>query len=118
MTNNLMQQPIKWEQRQRLTLLEATVFWSGEFFTNVLMDGFGISRVQASKDFTLYQTLCPGNIRYDKFMKRYVVDVAFEPVFMSGTAGEFLQVLKVQQGQTGKAVAEIFRVVVASTVKS
>ena len=31
MTNILVQQPIKWEQRQHLTLLEATVFWSGEF---------------------------------------------------------------------------------------
>ena len=74
MINPLLQQSIKWEQRQRLTLLEATVFWSGEFSTNVLMECFGISRVQASKDLTLYQSLCPGNIRYDKFLKRYVVD--------------------------------------------
>jgi hypothetical protein len=109
MINNLMQPPIKWEQRQRLTLLEATVFWSGEFFTNVLMDGFGISRVQASKDLTLYQSLCPGNIRYDKFMKRYVVDVAFKPAFMSGTAGEFLQVLKVQQNRMGSAVVTLVK---------
>ena len=70
MLNPLLQQSIKWEQRQRLTLLEATVFWSGEFSTNVLMECFGISRVQASKDLTLYQSLCPGNIRYDKFLKR------------------------------------------------
>ena len=100
MKNPLLQQPIKWEQRQRLTLLEATVFWSGEFSTNILMDCFGISRVQASKDLTLYQSLCPGNIRYDKFLKRYVVDGAFKPRFMTGTAGEFLQVLKVHQDMT------------------
>jgi hypothetical protein len=109
MINNLLQPPIKWEQRQRLTLLEATVFWSGEFFTNVLMDGFGISRVQASKDFTLYQSLCPGNIRYDKSLKRYVVDKTFKPGFMTGTAGEFLQVLKVQQDQAGSAVVTLVK---------
>ena len=109
MINNLLQPPIKWEQRQRLTLLEATVFWSGEFFTNVLMDGFGISRVQASKDLTLYQSLCPGNIRYDKSLKRYVVDEAFKPGFMTGTAGEFLQVLKVQQDQAGSAVVTLVK---------
>ena len=104
MINPPLQQAIKWEQRQRLTLLEATVFWSGELSTQVLMDGFGISRVQASKDLTLYQALCPGNIRYDKFLKRYVLDAVFKPAFMSGTAGEFLQVLRVQQDQAGGAV--------------
>lgn len=93
-----MQHSIKWEQRQRLTLLEATVFWSGELSTNVLTDCFGISRVQASKDLTLYQSLCAGNIRYDKYLKRYVLDEAFKPAFMTGTAAEFLQVLKVRQG--------------------
>lgn len=109
MINPLLQQSIKWEQRQRLTLLEATVFWSGEFSTNVLMECFGISRVQASKDLTLYQSLCPGNIRYDKFLKRYVVDETFKPIFMTGTAGEFLQVLKIQQDRTGGALVTLVK---------
>jgi hypothetical protein len=109
MINNILQQPIKWEQRQRLTLLEATVFWSGEFSTNISMACFGISRVQASKDLTLYQTLCPGNIRYDKYLKRYLVDESFKPGFMIGTAGEFLQVLKIQQNRTGGAVMTLVK---------
>ncbi|MFI3157062.1 MAG: WYL domain-containing protein [Methylococcaceae bacterium] len=107
MINTPLQQPLKWEQRQRLTLLEATVFWSGELSTNVLMACFGISRVQASKDLTLYQALCPGNIRYDKFLKRYVIDGGFKPVFMTGTAAEFLQVLKVRQDQADAAVVTL-----------
>jgi predicted DNA-binding transcriptional regulator YafY len=93
-----LQQSLKWEQRQRLTLLEATVFWSGELSTATLTQHFGISRVQASKDFTLYQSLCPGNIRYDKSLKRYVIDETFKAAFMVGSAGEFLQILKVRQG--------------------
>ena len=109
MINPLLQQSIKWEQRQRLTLLEATVFWSGAFSTIVLMECFGISRVQASKDLTLYQSLCPGNIRYDKSLKRYVVDETFKPAFMMGTAGEFLQVLKVQQNRTGSTLVSLVK---------
>jgi predicted DNA-binding transcriptional regulator YafY len=100
----LLQQDLKWEQRQRLTLLEATVFWSGSVSTNALMDNFGISRVQASKDLTLYQTMCPDNIRYDKFLKRYVIEATFKPAFMEGSAREFLKVLKVQRDGVRGAV--------------
>jgi predicted DNA-binding transcriptional regulator YafY len=92
-----MQDNLKWEQRQRLTLLEATVFWSGEISTGVLMGNFGISRVQASKDLAAYQGSCPGNIRYDRNKKRYVIEAAFKPAFMTGTADEYLQVLKINQ---------------------
>jgi hypothetical protein len=98
MINTLLQQSLKWEQRQRLTLLEATVFWSGELSTTTLIQHFGISRVQASKDLTLYQSLCPGNIRYDKSLKRYVIDETFKAAFMVGSTAEFLQILKVRQG--------------------
>jgi predicted DNA-binding transcriptional regulator YafY len=103
----LLQQDLKWEQRQRLTLLEATVFWSGEVSTNALTDSFGISRVQASKDLKLYQALCPGNIRYDKFLKRYVIEAAFKPAFMEGTVSEFLQVLKIRRGGAGGALVAL-----------
>lgn len=96
--NQSLQQSLKWEQQQRLTLLEATVFWSGELSTSTLMQRFGISRVQASKDLTLYQSLCPGNLRYDKSLKRYVIDETFKAAFMVGNAAEFLQILKVRPG--------------------
>lgn len=103
----LLQQDLKWEQRQRLILLEATVFWSGEVSTNALTESFGISRVQASKDLTLYQALCPGNIRYDRFLKRYVIEAAFKPAFMEGTVSEFLQVLKIRHDRTGGALVAL-----------
>ena len=105
--NNALQLALKWEQRQRLTLLEATVFWSGEVSTASLTQHFGISRVQASKDFTLYQTLCPDNIRYDKSLKRYVLDDAFKASFMVGSAGEFLQILKIHQGDSSNTVVAL-----------
>ena len=105
--NNALQLALKWEQRQRLTLLEATVFWSGEVSTASLTQHFGISRVQASKDFTLYQTLCPDNIRYDKSLKRYVLDDAFKAAFMVGSTGEFLQILKIHQGDSFNTVVAL-----------
>jgi hypothetical protein len=40
-------------------------------------------------------------------LKRYVIDEAFKPAFMIGTAGEFLQVLKIQQGRTGGALVTL-----------
>jgi predicted DNA-binding transcriptional regulator YafY len=102
--NQHLQENLKWEQRQRLTLLEATVFWSGALSTSILTRRFGISRVQASKDLTLYQSLCPGNIHYDKSLKRYVIDKDFKAAFMAGTAAEFLQILKVRQGSDDGAL--------------
>lgn len=105
--NQSPQLSLRWEQRQRLTLLEATVFWSGELSTATLVRHFGISRIQASKDLTLYQSLCPGNIRYDKSLKRYVLDERFKPAFMSGSAAEFLQILKICQSTRSNAVVAL-----------
>jgi len=102
-----MQQKLKWEQRQRLTLLEATVFWSGGITTRALMEYFGISRIQASKDLTLYQQLCPENIFYDKYLKRYVIQKSFKPAFMQGDAREFLQILRIQQSGADGAVVTL-----------
>ena len=106
MKNHTAQLNLKWEQRQRLTLLEATVFWSGEVSTGSLLQHFGVSRVQASKDLTLYQNLYPDNIRYDKNLKRYVKTDNFTAGFMQGTAREFLQILQIPaSGNTGALVA-------------
>ncbi len=102
----VMQEKLKWELRQRLTLLEATVFWSGGITTRALTEYFGISRIQASKDLTLYQKLCPENIFYDKYLKRYIIRNTFKPAFMRGDAREFLQILRVRQpGADGAVVA-------------
>ncbi len=107
MKNNPTQLNLKWEQRQRLTLLEATVFWSGEVSTGSLLQHFGISRVQASKDLTLYQSLYPDNIRYDRNLKRYVITDTFSAGFMQGTAREFLQILQIPPGDNAGALVAL-----------
>ena len=89
--------PMKWEIRQRLTLLEATVLWTGELTTNVLIQAFGISRAQASKDLSSYQKICPQNLQYDASQKRYLTTDAFSPVFIEGTPDEYLRLTKLSQ---------------------
>jgi len=88
---------MKWEVRQRLTLLEATVLWSGELTTQVLTKAFGISRAQASKDLTQYQEMCPQNLHYDSSQKRYLTTDNFEPAFIKGTPDEYLRLTKLAQ---------------------
>ncbi|MEW5837797.1 MAG: WYL domain-containing protein [Pseudomonadota bacterium] len=89
MTNN----DLKWDVRQRLKLLESTLLLSGWVRTQALTDTFGISRAQASKDFTVYQTLRPRNLVYNKSKKYYEAGADFEPLLLTGKASELLEVL-------------------------
>lgn len=87
----------KWDVRQRLTLLEATVFWTGELVTGFLTGTFAISRVQATKDIALYMSLRPDNLRYDRSLKRYLITEQFTPLLINGSPQECLQVLQASQ---------------------
>jgi len=96
MTENT-QDFFKWDVRQRLTLLEATVFWTGELVTGFLTGTFAISRVQATKDIALYLSLRPDNLRYDRSLKRYLITEQFTPLLINGSPQECLQVLQASQ---------------------
>lgn len=85
---------LKWDTRQRLTLLEATALWEGRVTTVSLIQLFGISRGQASKDFSLYHQLAPGNLAYDRNHKAYFPSDDFVPRFMRGTAEEYFRLVE------------------------
>lgn len=85
---------LRWEQRQRLILIEARIIWADSLSTADLRDAFGISRSQATKDIQLYQTLAPGNLEYNTRARRYCAADSFAPVFLSGTSKEFLRALR------------------------
>ncbi len=95
---------LKWDVRQRLTLLEATVFWTGELVTGFLTSTFFISRVQATKDIALYLSLRPDNLRYDRSLKRYLITDNFVPLLISGQPQECFQVLQATQNQASAVV--------------
>lgn len=85
---------LKWDTRQRLALLEATALWEGRVTTGSLIQLFGISRGQASKDFSLYRQLAEGNLFYDRKQKAYFPGERFVPRFMRGTAEEYFRLIE------------------------
>lgn len=85
---------LKWDVNKRMMLLESTVYWCGGLRTTSLVKTFGISRVQASKDLSLYREMCPDNIRYDKHQKRYLATEQFLPKFCEGTVSEYLDMIQ------------------------
>ncbi|MDO8844473.1 WYL domain-containing protein [Methylicorpusculum sp.] len=94
----------KWDVKQRLTLLEATVYWTGELITNFLTDTFSISRVQATKDIALYLSFRPDNLRYDRSLKRYLITEQFTPLLITGSPQECLQVLQASKSAASPVV--------------
>lgn len=98
---------LKWDVHQRLTLLEATVFWTGELVTGFLTNTFSISRVQATKDIALYLSLRPDNLRYDRSLKRYLITEQFQPLLITGSPHECLQVLQTSQSTAPPVVTLI-----------
>ncbi len=83
---------LKWDVRQRLILLETTLLMVGWIRIQAIMDTFGISRAQASKDFQIYQRLRPNNIIYNKSAKYYETGEDFNPLLLTGKTSELLSV--------------------------
>ena len=68
---------LKWGVEQRLEFIEFRLFWEGSINRAALVETFGVSVPQASKDLTLYQERAPGNMEYDTRAKRYVAAEKF-----------------------------------------
>ncbi|MBI2384327.1 MAG: WYL domain-containing protein [Gammaproteobacteria bacterium] len=85
---------LRWDERQRLTLLEARAIWAGRVAPDDLRQTFGVTAAQADKDFALYQQLCPYNLQFDLADGTYRATDRFEPALLRGTAQEFLHVLR------------------------
>lgn len=62
---------MRWGVEQRLEFIEFRLFWEGAINRADLIDFFGISVPQASKDLSLYQERAPENMKYDTKEKRY-----------------------------------------------
>jgi len=68
---------LKWGVGRRLEFIEFRLFWEGSINRADLVEAFGVSVPQASKDLTLYQERAPGNMEYDTRAKRYVAAEKF-----------------------------------------
>ena len=85
---------MRWGVEKRLEFIEFRLYWEGGINRADIMDQFGISVPQASKDLTLYEEKAPGNLVYDKSVKRYLAAPDFKPVFQEPHAGMYLAQLR------------------------
>ena len=85
---------VRWDLALRYKLIETVAWWEGRLTTGHLMQSFGISRQQASKDINTYITEhAPKNLEYDKQLKGYVPSNQFIPTFIEDSASAYLQLL-------------------------
>ena len=85
---------VRWDLALRYRLIETVVWWEGRLTTGHLIQSFGISRQQASKDINTYITEhAPRNLTYDKQLKGYVPSTQFKPLFIDDSASAYLHLL-------------------------
>lgn len=89
---------MRWGVEKRLEFIEFRLFWEGGINRADIVDQFGVSVPQASKDLTLYEEKAPGNLIYDKSAKRYKAADEFKPVFMKPNASIYLAHLRETNG--------------------
>lgn len=85
---------VRWDLALRYRLIETVAWWEGRLTTGHLMQSFGISRQQASKDINTYITEhAPKNLTYDRHLKGYVPNLNFAPKFIDNSASAYLHLL-------------------------
>jgi len=85
---------VRWDLALRYRLIETVAWWEGRLTTGHLIQSFGISRQQASKDINTYVTEhAPKNLTYDKQIKGYVPSKQFKPLFIDDSASAYLHLL-------------------------
>ncbi len=85
---------VRWDLALRYRLIETVVWWEGRLTTGHLIQSFGISRQQASKDINTYiSEHAPKNLTYDKQLKGYVPSKHFRSLFIDDSASAYLHLL-------------------------
>ncbi|MBR0842924.1 WYL domain-containing protein [Bradyrhizobium liaoningense] len=84
---------MRWGVEKRLEFIEFRLFWEGGINRADIMEQFGVSVPQASKDLSLYEEKAPGNLHYDKQQKRYFASPTFKPFFLKPEADRYLMQL-------------------------
>lgn len=85
---------MRWGVEQRLEFIEFRLFWEGTINRADIIECFGVSTPQASKDLSHYQARAPGNMLYDASAKRYVAAEAFVLRFLDPDPYKYLSQLR------------------------
>lgn len=92
-------------QRQRLRFMESVVFWEGSVRRQRLSEVFHLNTEGLSRDFTLYRRLYPKNLVYEPSRKAYEPTPEFTPQLASGSAEEYLGLLRMHCETSASDVA-------------
>ena len=92
---------MRWGVEKRLTFIEFRLFWEGGINRADIVEQFGVSVPQASKDLRLYADNAPGNLVYDKSEKRYLAAAEFAPVFLRPESDSYLAQLQNESNPAG-----------------
>lgn len=95
---------LPYAQRQRLQFVESIAQWEGVVQRQRVCEVFDVSANHVTRDLSLYRLLSPGNLEYDVSRRAYRPTAKFRPLFASGSADEYLALLKLNletQGLTG-----------------
>ena len=84
---------LRWSIERRLEFIEFRLYWEGGINRGHIVDQFGLSVPQASKDLSRYQELAPDNMAYDKSEKRYFPAPGFAPRFLTPDPDQYLSQL-------------------------
>lgn len=93
-----------WSVERRYEFMEFRLYWQGHINRSDLMDAFGISVQQASKDFAAYIEGRKSNLTYDKRLRTYLRGKNFKPRYFQPDAAEyFAQLQAVEHGLVPEA---------------
>ena len=93
-----------WSVERRYEFMEFRLYWQGNINRSDLMEAFGISVQQASKDFANYIEGRKSNLTYDKSLRTYLRGKNFKPrYFQPDSAEYFAQLQAVEQGLVPEA---------------
>lgn len=90
---------VNWNVERRYEFIEFRLYWQGNINRSDLMEAFGISVQQASKDLTNYIEGRKSNLTYDKRLRTYLRGKNFRPRYFQPDAAEyFAQLQAVEHG--------------------
>lgn len=93
-----------WSVERRYEFMEFRLYWQGHINRSDLMEAFGISVQQASKDFANYIEGRKSNLTYDKRLRTYLRGKNFKPRYFQPDAAEyFAQLQAVEHGLVPEA---------------
>jgi len=94
---------VNWSVERRYEFIEFRLYWQGRINRSDLMEVFGISVQQASKDLSNYIEGRKSNVSYDKRQRTYLRGRSFRPRYYQPDANDyFSQLQALNQGLVSK----------------